>query len=93
MEPRDYGPYPVPHRIKRLDDALSYIAAHDGVWFATGCGDRAGMEAIGGDVLTDGRQCFRAGQAPSPCPSPRLAGRESAVTEPSRKCKQSHERR
>jgi allantoinase len=26
----------VPHRIKGLDDALSYIAAHDGVWFATG---------------------------------------------------------
>jgi allantoinase len=26
----------VPHRIKGLDDAVSYIAAHDGVWFATG---------------------------------------------------------
>ena len=26
----------VPHRIKGLDDALAYIAAHDGVWFATG---------------------------------------------------------
>ena len=26
----------VPHRIKGLDDALSYISAHDGVWFATG---------------------------------------------------------
>jgi allantoinase len=26
----------VPHRIKGLDDALSYITAHDGVWFATG---------------------------------------------------------
>ncbi|HLY46591.1 MAG TPA: polysaccharide deacetylase family protein [Stellaceae bacterium] len=26
----------VPHRIQGLDEALSYIAAHDGVWFATG---------------------------------------------------------
>jgi allantoinase len=26
----------VPHRIAGLDEALSYIAAHDGVWFATG---------------------------------------------------------
>jgi peptidoglycan/xylan/chitin deacetylase (PgdA/CDA1 family) len=26
----------VPHRIQGLDDAISYIAAHDGVWFATG---------------------------------------------------------
>jgi peptidoglycan/xylan/chitin deacetylase (PgdA/CDA1 family) len=26
----------VPHRISGLDEALSYIAAHDGVWFATG---------------------------------------------------------
>jgi allantoinase len=26
----------VPHRIKGLDSALGYIAAHDGVWFATG---------------------------------------------------------
>ncbi|MBV9586858.1 MAG: polysaccharide deacetylase family protein [Alphaproteobacteria bacterium] len=26
----------VPHRIQGLDDALGYIAAHDGVWFATG---------------------------------------------------------
>ena len=26
----------VPHRITGLDDALAYIAAHDGVWFATG---------------------------------------------------------
>jgi allantoinase len=26
----------VPHRIGGLDEALSYIAAHDGVWFATG---------------------------------------------------------
>lgn len=26
----------VPHRIKGLDDAISYIAAHDSVWFATG---------------------------------------------------------
>ena len=26
----------VPHRIGGLDEALGYIAAHDGVWFATG---------------------------------------------------------
>jgi allantoinase len=26
----------VPHRIAGLDEALGYIAAHDGVWFATG---------------------------------------------------------
>jgi allantoinase len=26
----------VPHRIGGLDEAVSYIAAHDGVWFATG---------------------------------------------------------
>ena len=26
----------VPHRIRGLDDALGYIAAHEGVWFATG---------------------------------------------------------
>jgi peptidoglycan/xylan/chitin deacetylase (PgdA/CDA1 family) len=26
----------VPHRIQGLDEALSYIAAHDGVWFTTG---------------------------------------------------------
>ena len=26
----------VPHRIQGLDEAVSYIAAHDGVWFATG---------------------------------------------------------
>ena len=26
----------VPHRIAGLDEALAYIAAHDGVWFATG---------------------------------------------------------
>jgi allantoinase len=26
----------VPHRIRGLDDALAYLAAHDGVWFATG---------------------------------------------------------
>jgi len=26
----------VPHRIQGLDEAISYIAAHDGVWFATG---------------------------------------------------------
>jgi allantoinase len=26
----------VPHRIRGLDEALTYIAAHDGVWFATG---------------------------------------------------------
>jgi peptidoglycan/xylan/chitin deacetylase (PgdA/CDA1 family) len=26
----------VPHRISGLDEALTYIAAHDGVWFATG---------------------------------------------------------
>jgi allantoinase len=26
----------VPHRIQGLDEALAYIAAHDGVWFATG---------------------------------------------------------
>ena len=26
----------VPHRIKGLDNAVGYIAAHDGVWFATG---------------------------------------------------------
>jgi peptidoglycan/xylan/chitin deacetylase (PgdA/CDA1 family) len=26
----------VPHRIGGLDEALSYIGAHDGVWFATG---------------------------------------------------------
>lgn len=26
----------VPHRIGGLDEALAYIAAHDGVWFATG---------------------------------------------------------
>jgi peptidoglycan/xylan/chitin deacetylase (PgdA/CDA1 family) len=26
----------VPHRISGLDEALGYIAAHDGVWFATG---------------------------------------------------------
>jgi peptidoglycan/xylan/chitin deacetylase (PgdA/CDA1 family) len=26
----------VPYRIRGLDDAISYIAAHDGVWFATG---------------------------------------------------------
>ena len=27
----------VPHRIGALDDALSYISSHDGVWKATGC--------------------------------------------------------
>src|SRR3979411_2744276 len=26
----------VPHRIAGLDEAIGYIAAHDGVWFATG---------------------------------------------------------
>ena len=26
----------VPHRIRGLDEALAYIGAHDGVWFATG---------------------------------------------------------
>ena len=26
----------VPHRIGALDEALAYISAHDGVWFATG---------------------------------------------------------
>ncbi|HYM74273.1 MAG TPA: polysaccharide deacetylase family protein, partial [Stellaceae bacterium] len=26
----------VPHRIRVFDEALAYIAAHDGVWFATG---------------------------------------------------------
>ena len=43
----------VPHRIKGLDDALAYIAAHDGVWFATGERDRAGLARIGRDVLSE----------------------------------------
>ena len=42
----------VPHRIKGLDDALSYIAAHDGVWFATGSEIVAGLARIGRDVLS-----------------------------------------
>ena len=44
----------VPHRIAGLDEALGYIPAHDGVWFATGEEIVRALAAIGRDVLSRG---------------------------------------
>ena len=57
----------VPHRIKGLDDALSYIAAHDGVWFATGERDRAGLAANRARRFEPGRRSSDRSAMPARC--------------------------